>query len=282
MSDTLITLVGTYVLPDKDMPFLKDMDIYEDSWEKKDRSFSRIQSSFETSWPFDSEHIIPEFTPISNQGRAGTCVGNGWCDAYEILYGLKFGEKAVVQLSRRFAYWISRYLHSATDVDEGTFLRAMGHQFKKVGVILESVMPYSDIEADIVGKKASPKLEHYTMASNNRIEGFYRLYSEGEQMLREAEIAVRGNHPVIFAVPVTREFQQCRILKTFTRPREDDWDGWHCMIITGVRVIAGRREWLVRNSWSRFWGHEGHCWIDDSYFKLSPDTWVATLREKLI
>lgn len=281
-SSALITLAGDYVKPDKDMPFLSGMSIYEDSWERKDRAFMSIQSQLVKSWEVYAQHIIPEFTPVSNQGAAGSCVGNGWCDAVEILIGLKYGEGAVVQLSRRFAYWISRYLHSATDVDGGTYLRAMGHQFKKVGVVLEKVMPYSDIRSDIVGKKASPKLEHYAMASNNRIEGFYRLSSYSAQMLQEAEIAIRSNHPVIIGIPVTEEFQQCRSARVFLRPEEKDYTGHHCVIIVGVRFVDDKRQWLIRNSWSKAWGDEGHCWISDQYFALSNDTWVATLQKKLI
>jgi hypothetical protein len=281
MSDAtaLIATVRGY-LPDKDMPFHDDMDPYEDSWEKKDRPFGQIQPVMVSAWDSEAEHLIQEFTPISSQGDAGTCVANAWCDAVEILVGLEYGSSAVVQLSRRFAYWISRYLHSATNEEKGTFLRAMGHQFRKVGVILEEVMPYSDEYDMLVGKKASPKLEHFTMASNNRIKGFYRLGSDEEQMLREAEIAVRSNHPVIFGVPVGLAFSRTRSLQVFGPP--DDTVGNHCMIVAGVGVVNSMRQWFVRNSWGTNWGENGHCWITDAYLAMSRDTWVGTMLEPLI
>jgi len=267
-------------LPDEEMPFHEGMDIYEGSWGDKDRAFDQIRVAMVNTWNLNTEHLIPEFTPISNQGGAGSCVANGWCDAVEMLVGLEHGEKAVVQLSRRFAYWISRYLHSATDFDSGTFLRAMGHQFRKVGVVLEEVMPYSDAEVDIIGKKASPKLEHYTMASNNRIDGFYRLHSDGQQMLGELEVAIRSNHPVVFAVPVSKEFTRARGMQTFGPP--DKVHGHHCMIAVGVRYVGDQRQWFVRNSWGNWWGEDGHCWMTDEYMQLSEDTWVGTLKERLI
>ena len=281
MSDAaaLIATVRGY-LPDKDMPFHDDMDAYEDSWEKKDRPFGQIQSAMVGTWNLETEHLIQEFTPISNQGNAGTCVANAWCDAVEMLVGLKYGEQKVVQLSRRFGYWISRYLHSATDEERGTFLRAMGHQFRKVGVILEKVMPYSDDRNLLVGKKASPKLEHYTMASNNRIKGFYRLGAGGAQMLKEAEVAIRSDHPVVFGVPVGLTFTRTRTLQVFGPP--DDTVGNHCMIVSGVRYVDGSRQWFIRNSWGSHWGEDGHCWITDAYLELSDDTWVGTLLEPLI
>lgn len=276
----LITLVGNYVKPDKDMPFLKSMDIYEDSWDKKDKTFNQMRSQLEQTWDLYTTHVIPEFTPISNQGGAGTCVANAWCDAVEMLVGLKYGPDRVEQLSRRFAYWISRYLHSATDVDDGTYLRAMGHQFLKLGVVLEKAMPYSDRLSDLVGPGASPKNEHYTMASNNRITGFYRLTRDADQMLQEAEIAVRSNHPIVFSVPVSTDFQRARGNHTFGPP--SDVIGHHCMLVVGVRYVSEARQWLVRNSWSKFWGDEGHCWITDDYLALSEDTWVGSLNKPLI
>ncbi len=280
MSDAaaLITTVKGY-LPDKGMPFHDDMDIYEGAWKDQDRPFDQIRSAMVDTWNLETEYLIQEFTPISNQGHAGTCVANAWCDSVEILVGLAYGKDKVVQLSRRFAYWISRYLHSATDEDRGTFLRAMGHQFRKVGVILEKVMPYSDEEKLLVGKKAGPKLEHFTMASNNRIKGFYRL-GNGVQMLKETEIAIRSDHPVPFGVPVGLAFSRTRNLQVFGPP--DDTVGNHSMVVTGVRYVDRRRQWLVRNSWGNHWGEDGHCWITDAYLALSEDTWVGTLLEKLI
>lgn len=282
--ESLITMVGSYALPDKDMPFLNSMNT-SDVWAEKDHSFDQIRSAMRqvlSSWEINTEHLIPELTPISSQGGAGSCVANAWCDAMEMLLGIRFGKDNVVQLSRRFLYWMSRMMHSATDVDEGTFLRAAAHQLRVMGCILEDDMPYSDRTSLIVGKKASPKLEHYTMASNNRLNGFYRLHSDGEQMLNELEIAIRTNHPVIFAVPVSKRFQQTRSMSIFDAPSKIDWAGWHCMIITGVKFANGVRHWFVRNSWGKRWGGDGHCWMKDDYIKLNQDMWVGTLMKRLI
>lgn len=280
---SLITNVGNFVLPDKKMPKLKGMEGL--SWRDKDRTFDQIRKVLKqraTNWEIYSEHIIPEYTPISDQGRAGSCVGNGWCDAMEMLIGLQHGEKNVVQLSRRFLYWIARHLHQATDVDEGTFLRAAAHQLRKIGCVPEEDMPYDDRPSAIIGKDASPKLEHYTAASNNRLEGFYRLASEGEQLMKEIELAIRSNHPVVFGVPVTPEFQRYRGGSVFSRPLETEVIGNHCMIVVGVRFSGENREWVVRNSWSKYWGDAGHCRMTDDYLSLSEDTWVGSTAQRLI
>lgn len=269
---SIITNVGHFVHPDADMP-IAPVSKTASSWQELDRDFKGVYGDYSVAT--EDQHIIPEFTPISDQGRAGSCVANAWCDALEILMGVSLGEKKVVQLSRRFSYWTARYLHSATHKDNGTYLRAAAHQLRKIGVIPEAMMPYSDRIGAIVGSEASPLLEHYTQASNNRLSNFYRVSRARDKLLREAEIAIRTDHPVIIGVPVTRQFQRTRSLETFEAPTTDI-TGLHAMIVTGVSTNGMRRRWFVRNSWGEGWGEDGHCWITDDYLALSQDTWVGT------
>ena len=113
-------------------------------WDKLDRDFRIIQKIFESKASgvggFD-EYVIPEVTPISNQGHHGSCVANAWCDMLEILDGLD-GSDQVEQLSRAFHDWVSRYLHDETDVDGWTYLRAYATQLRKIVVVGASFYPY--------------------------------------------------------------------------------------------------------------------------------------------
>lgn len=87
-----------------------------------DRSFSRIEKSMHqkasSTRGGHSNHIIPEHTPISDQGRINTCTANNWCDMLEILDGLDGGDRTE-QLSRLFLYWIAKYHTGDTDRDAG-------------------------------------------------------------------------------------------------------------------------------------------------------------------
>jgi len=209
-------------------------------------------------------------------------LANAWCDAMEILDGLEGADK-VEQLSRRFLYWTSRYLHGATDVDDGTYIRAAAHQLRKIGIFEEKWFEYSDQDDYILsgGKHASPAIDHYTMASNNRLDGFYRLTSEGEQFLKELELAIRANHPVVFGTAVSKAFTQYRGGGAIWTP-PDDPVGKHAMIVTGVGYDDGRRWWLVRNSWSSAWGDDGHCKVTDEYALEFEDAWVGTKMKALL
>lgn len=288
MSNHLITRVGTH-LPDARMrPFDHKRKTYVYvNWSEKDYSLDRIYPSLlqraGTSWDLYTTHIIPEFTPLSNQLSAGTCVANAWCDMLEILDGLE-GSDTVEQLSRRFLYWTSRYLHAATDEDKGTYNRAAGHQLMKIGVVEEKHFQYDDRPEYLIsgGRYASPELDLYTMASNNRIKAFYRADTlDSEQLLQELEIAIRSNHPVVFGTPVDQEFMDYRGGGHVLGPPKDP-TGNHAMIIVGVGYDGSNRWWLIRNSWGPTWGDDGHCKVNDAYVRLFEDVWVGTRMGELV
>jgi len=171
-------------------------------WDHKDRSFEEIESTLQFKKDLNGvsgfdEHIIPEYTPVSNQGSFGTCAANAGVDLFEMLLGIEKGPDAVVQLSRMFAYRIARARHKATDVDKGTYLRAVFDQMRKIGVVEEKYFPY---KKENLFK--SPGLDLYTMASNNRIHSFYKIKSKGSKKLSQIKLAIRANHPVAFCMPV--------------------------------------------------------------------------------
>ena len=56
----------------------------------------------------------------------------------------------------------------------------------------------------------SPALDLYTMAGNNRLEGFYRVtFANSTRGLKEIELAIRANHPAVsythLTLPTNRE-----------------------------------------------------------------------------
>lgn len=271
-----------FCLPDREMKKrTKDRQLIAVDWSTKDWPFSKAHKQLiRLAKGYDpmGEHLIPERTPISNQLDIGSCVANAWCDALEILDGLE-GTDDVEQLARLLLYYWARYMHMATDRDEGTYLRAGAHQLLTIGIVEERYFPYTK---ENVFPQEVP-LDLTTMASNNRLEGFYRVISTDQERLEEIDLAIRANHPVVFGAPVSEEF--CRYeggYTIFTRP--DTWVGRHAMIIVGVRRRAGRFEFLLRNSWGLGWGDDGHVWVDQDYVDWDEfeDIWVGTKMPPLI
>jgi hypothetical protein len=230
--------------------------------------FSAVQNALEQRARAQAavdEHVIVERTPVSNQGRAGSCVCNALPDAFEILLGLD-NPGSVRQLSRRFLYWASRELDGLETMDEGTHIASAAHQLTYVGVCEEQYFPYSDTQEMIVGAEAKPHLSHYTMASANKLAAYYWIESEGQQRVVDVETCVRADHPVVFGTPVSQAFCDYRGGgQVLSPPAQSDWVGRHAMIVVGVRLVGGRRQFLWRNSWSAGWGDQGHVWVDENY-----------------
>jgi hypothetical protein len=243
-------------------------------WNVVDRGFAMMKGTFDqiVGKPDPTrEHVLPEHTPVSNQGERGTCAANAWMDALEILMGIE-NPRRVVQLSRLFAYWTARVLTGLEQEDRGVYLRAVAHQLSAIGVVEEKYLPYRDALDAVL---APPPLHLYTMASNNRIGGFYRITSTGQAKLDAIELALRANHPVVSAAPVSKELMSYRGGgHVFGAPARSE--GSHAMILVGVRHVGGRRHFLRRNSWGRAWGDRGHAWCDQDYVLLDDDVWVGT------
>lgn len=224
-------------------------------------------------------YCIPEYTPVSNQGGAGTCVVNAMCDGLEILLGLDGGAQAVVQLSRRHLYWTARATHKATGKDNGTYLRAAAWQLQAVGVCREQYFPYSDLTKDLT---KAPPLNTYTMASENRVTGHFSITTRGQNRLDDIERAVRANHPVAFGTAVAKPFMDATG-KTALKPTKTNILGRHAMLVVGVRKAGERRQFCWRNSWGTSWADNGHVWVDEDFmtWTQTKDLWVLTRMQEV-
>jgi C1A family cysteine protease len=247
-------------------------------WATRDKPFEKIRSAMHQRVASSgSVHIIPELTPISDQGQVGSCVANSWCDMLEILDGLE-GKDKIEQLSRLFLYWIARYYVGDEKKDDGTYHRAAYHQLSTIGVVEERHYPYKESAVF-----SAPELDLYTMASNNRIKDAYRLVPDSSSYLNDLELAIRANHPAVFGVDVSKAFMRSRSLEVFGLPSpEDEMVGGHAMIVVGVMYDGDQRRWLVRNSWGADWGGNGHTKFDDASALSWNDVWVGTRMGELI
>lgn len=233
----------------------------------KSDKFTKLAASVD-----NSIHIIPEFTPISNQQAISSCVSNATSDCAEMLKGLESPAK-VEQVSRLFIYYNARVFQNEANIDNGCYIHDALATTVKLGLCRESVWEYDTNKVFV-----RPSLEAYREASDNKsIVDYYQITSDGDQRLTDIEMAIRSNHPVIFGTPVGQELADYRGEdKVFNPPTKEI--GGHAMLITGVRVNNGKKEFLIRNSWGENWGIKGHCWFSADYITWSKtnDLFVAT------
>jgi len=223
-----------------------------------------------------NEHIIPEYTPLSNQLTLGSCVANATCDALEILKGLENPNK-IKQLSRLFVYWNSRLYHQDTDKDKGTYIHLAMKSLEVYGVCEESVWPYK-----VSSVFAQPNILSYKEGNDNTLHSFYQITSWDDERLQDVEAAIRANHPVVFGTQVDSNFTGNNIAPVVKRPT-GNFVGGHAMIITGVRR-APDLQFYIRNSWGPAWGYNGHCWMSADYISWDEtnDLFVGTVMPDLL
>lgn len=254
----------------------------KDEYSSKDYLFSDAKSGFvKLGLGTNSNiHIIPEYTPVSNQLLTQSCVAQSVCDSLEILLGLT---GTVVQLSRLFVYWNARVYTQDTDKDEGTYIRHAFDSLYTLGACSESVWEFNPNKIFL-----QPNLFAYKQANDNKISNFYRINDTGSKRIDQIEMAVLSNHPVVFGTSVSKNFTDFYGGDGVWNPPTSNIVGNHAMIVTGIRNGNHGREFFVRNSWGENWGQEsktekGHCWMHESYLAspLTEDLWVPTLFEGL-
>lgn len=245
----------------------------------EDKEFNNYEFNFAklTSSSY-GDHILPEYTPISNQGVLGSCVANATCGAFSLLKGIE-NKNSVVEYSRLFLYYNARLYIKQTDKDEGCFIRDAFDSLTRIGICREELWKY-----DTNKVFAQPNLFAYGEADSNKISDFYSIKNDSRK-LDMIEQAIRSNHPVVFGTPVSHAFMEtkyCSELPVFDFPQVSA--GNHAMIITGVQYINGKRFFLVRNSWGSSWGKNGHFLMTEDYARneYTNDLWVPTLIKDLL
>jgi C1A family cysteine protease len=249
-----------------------------DPFDRSDKRMKLIRNSLKDMAVTSGEHIIQEYTPISEQLNLSSCVANACADALEILLGLERHGNST-QLSRLFIYWIARSFSGDHKRDAGSYIRIAAQQMMKLGVPPEKYWPYN-----ISRVFTSPTLEAFNIASDNTINGMYRIDSVMDDRVEDVETAIQANHPVVFGTVVGTDFQAYRGGGDAFGPTLHEV-GRHAMILTGVRHRAdGQREFLVRNSWGDGWGDQGHAWMNEGYIEWSEtqDLWVFTRMQELV
>jgi C1A family cysteine protease len=226
----------------------------------------------------NNEYRIPEYTPISDQGRLSTCVANAVCDALEILIGVE-DPRRVVQLSRLMNYYNARSYSRDTDKDEGTYIRYAVDSLKRLGVCPESDWGYDPSRVNV-----QPPIRAYQKSLDNKINSYFRVDGVGTTRCDVVEQAIRANHPVIFAAPVSNEFTRHFVADNTVWNLPTNYVGYHAMIVVGVRRASSGRQFLVRNSWSSNWGDRGHCWFSEQYMGSQDvnDMWMLTRAPTLL
>ncbi len=212
-------------------------------------------------------------SPVEDQSRAGSCTANAVVGALEFLQirnGLPY-----VDLSRLFVYYNARMMVQETGKDEGSYIRLAFQTLTTLGTCTEKTWPY-----DLNNLFIRPTWMSYKEAYPNKINSYYRIEAEsGPELVNAIKRALRAQHPVVFGMVIDEDYTGVGNDGMISMPKATRVrPGGHAQLIVGYD--DNQQRWIVRNSWSSWWGHGGYAYVPYAYLDASyaNDFWVATLN----
>lgn len=188
---------------------------------------------------------MPFATPVEYQAGLGACAAFSSGAAVELLNSKELDKP--IDLSEQFIYEEAKKIDNFPD-EEGTYLRAVLSVLKHVGVCEESYMPYE-------GKYPADKeldMAAYVNAAKYKIKSYASVLPEVPQM--KQAILQRG--PILVGIKVYENFENLGEKGIMLKP-SGELKGAHAVPILGYDELG----FIVKNSWSVYWGKDGYCTI---------------------
>ena len=201
----------------------------------------------------DLRQLMP---PVYDQGKEGSCTGNGTAAAihYGLLNSLNIKD---FMPSRAFLYYNGRAFEGNAGSDSGCVISDVVDEAGKLGFCPENdrgnaepFCPY------VVGDMSKPADACFQDALKHHVG--YALHVTNVAYHLQHCLGI-SRYPIVFGFSVPDTFMQDAMSKT-GQMTLTDWQsqnvvGGHCVIIVGY---DGQGNYIVRNSWGSDWGMQGY------------------------
>lgn len=205
------------------------------------------------------EVMLPIPTDVQDQGSLGSCTGQAFGKALEILDGRG------IEFSALGIYYNNRIASGfPAGEDTGAFMDPSVRALASYGAGSESLWPYDvSMFAHVPGRRWREQ------ALDHRVTHWFR--ATDAQRLRTA---LAAGSPVVGAFEVPPDFAQTGETGLW-HDRGGSALGGHAVCFVGYKDGMFK----IQNSWSDRWGDEGHFWLPYSAFD-GPRWYDAIVIEK--
>lgn len=211
------------------------------------------------------QHEQPGYLGIQDQGRLGSCTGQGLTGGVEGPRNI--GQRIAQQLAVLFSYFYGRAPSWRTK-DAGTTMDDLMAGALDAGMVPDSAWPYVAANVNV-----EPPPEVRMLGQALRITGWVRLkqgFNDDDLMAiwRNVRQAQARGYVVLFAMVLENDFFKLGpdIAQHYAYTGMDKAGavqvGGHCMYAPAFRNGGGSDEWICfDNSWSPNWGIQGRAFL---------------------
>lgn len=209
---------------------------------------------------------------IYDQGQLGSCTGNAIAAAIE--FDLLKQKKQDFIPSRLFIYYNERVMEGTVDYDAGAYIRDGIKSVVKKGVCNETEWTYDDNNQPNAKFTQKPPSHCYQEALKTKAASYSRV----SRILSQMKGCLASGYPFVFGFTVYDSFVSQEVAQTGIVPMPSSSEnivGGHAVLAVGYDNSQNR--FIVRNSWGKEWGDNGHFYMPYTYLldeNLSDDFWT--------
>ncbi|XP_059485650.1 digestive cysteine proteinase 1 [Neocloeon triangulifer] len=190
--------------------------------------------------------IYGAVTPVKDQSVCGSCWSFGTTGAIEGAYFVKYGH--LVRISQQALIDCS-WGYGNNGCDGGEDFRSYQWMMKHGGI------PTEEEYGPYLGQDGYCHADNVTLTA--KITGYVNVTSGSVDALKAA-VAKHG--PISVAIDASHRTFSFYSNGVYYEPqcgnRPEQLD--HAVLVVGYGTIKGKGYWLVKNSWSNYWGNDGY------------------------
>jgi C1A family cysteine protease len=213
-----------------------------------------------------SVDLRSQLPDVWDQQAIGSCVAHG-VSICHVAAQRKHGGPQIMP-SRLALYFQARAVQGWQAQDSGCQITDAMKVTAKLGVADEKLYPYQTSKyklkppASVYANGLLHQSLEYRKIDNSKPENIMSALAEGL--------------PVVFGSTLYSNYDKLDTNNVMPDPDlNGSIIGGHCMALVGYDTA--KKQFLVRNSWSKAWGDKGHHWMSFDYIcnlSLTDDVWV--------